>query len=190
MPSPLGHSIIGATIGIAFYVSSGTRMGIWCLLKKHKVPLLAAIGLANSPDLDYVPGLFVGNWNLYHQQMTHSIGWTLILSLGLWIGVRVFYEGVDRKALLFILVVLSSHLIADFFNTDMSSPYGMMLLWPFSETYYTSPVPVFSSLHKHTWEDLAQWRNVRACMYETVWTVPWLVLLLLAKRTRHTCSEE
>src|SRR5687767_13245479 len=72
MPSPVGHSLMGAII----YRGAGGRVG------RSQWPLLAAcLFAANAPDLDFLPGLFVGDLRLFHHGPSHSIAFAFVFGL-------------------------------------------------------------------------------------------------------------
>src|SRR2546428_7618890 len=46
------------------------------------VLLLAAVALANGPDLDFLPGLVIGHAGAYHRGMTHTLAAVLAAGAG------------------------------------------------------------------------------------------------------------
>ena len=76
MCSPLGHALAGAVI---YY---------GCQRAGMPVPSIASACMAAIlPDLDFIPGLLVGNANKYHRGFTHSLAGVMIAALIL-TGVR------------------------------------------------------------------------------------------------------
>jgi inner membrane protein len=142
---------------------------------------LAAVVLANAPDLDYIPGLFVGDWNALHHGYTHTLGWVALVAAGIWMLRRTYRPTAGWGLLAFILVALLSHLVADLLTDDGRPPYGIMLGWPFSSEYLISPVTPFWRLEKKDLADVLQWYNVKAVLVEVAWTAPLLVVVLLYK---------
>src|SRR2546425_12502035 len=45
------------------------------------VLLLAAVGLANGPDLDFFPGLVIGHAGAYHRGVTHTLAAVVVVGL-------------------------------------------------------------------------------------------------------------
>jgi inner membrane protein len=136
MPSPVGHSLAG----LCGYLLAGNRP----LPARREYLLLSSVVIANLPDLDLAPRLLFGDVSSLHRQWTHSL--VAALGFGLLIGVLarwwktdgIFY-GVWGGA------VYLSHIVLDMLLDDPSPPHGVQLLWPFSESYFMSPVTPFTS---------------------------------------------
>lgn len=202
MPSPVAHSLIGLTLGCAWFLP---RAPDWRALARQvwaqRGWLLLCIVLANAPDVDYLFGIPRGNLNYYHQSITHTLGWIVSVSVCVWIFIRLailrgagqarwprawpgheWNRGQARQGFLFILAVTGSHLVADYFCADMSPPCGIMIAWPFSDRYWTSPVSLFPAPAKKTWDDLWTLHNVGVVAVELLITLPLLAAVLLWKR--------
>ena len=135
MPSPVGHALAGVC---GFMV-----------VQKHLVPhrqkwlLFGAVVLASLPDFDFLPGLLLGDPRSFHHQGTHSLAAVAIVSL--------VAGGVARRWKLngtawgfWAGGLYLSHLVLDFLVNDPSPPFGVQLLWPFSESYFISPITLFA----------------------------------------------
>ena len=62
MPSPIAHSLAG----VALYQVRPER--------RHQLALLALLVVAaNLPDLDFIPGMIMGNADRYHHGPSHSL---------------------------------------------------------------------------------------------------------------------
>lgn len=114
--------------------------------KSWKLALFCVV-LANLPDVDYFFGIVKGAPNLYHRQFTHSLGFAL--AIGVLCGLFFYWRG-HRFWPLFALssIATYSHVALDFFGLDTSAPHGVIALWPLSQAYFMSPVPIFSNLIK------------------------------------------
>ena len=137
MASPIGHLLAGYTI----YSSIGRRVP-----KGRSSMIWMCMFMAIAPDLDFIPGLVLGQPALYHQGISHSFGCALTVSLALaWLyghGGRAF---VGTCVALFLSY--SSHLAIDFFAPDGRVPYGQPLLWPIEHSHYISPFAIFWGFH-------------------------------------------
>ena len=126
MPTPLGHALAGIAAGTAC-CGSRSLLGHW-----RDLLLFSLAG--QIPDLDFVPGIIMGDPDLYHHGVSHSVGAALIA------GGLFYLWGLHRKdalrwGLMGFFVVLS-HVLIDALCTDTSPPSGVPLLWPFSQEYY------------------------------------------------------
>jgi len=183
MPSPVAHSLIGLTLGFARFLPGG---GSWRELMRQawnrRGWLFLCIVLANAPDIDYIFGIPKGNLNYYHHTITHTLGWIVLVSLAVWIYTWSRRHDLSIRGLLFILALTGSHLIADFFCADNSPPYGFMLFWPFSDSYWLSPVSLFPAPAKKAWADLWTLHNAGVVTVELLVTLPLAAAVLAWKR--------
>jgi len=139
MSSPLGHSMMG------YIIYRGIRRWQGVPRWRHLVFYLLA---ANAPDLDFLPGFLVGQPNLYHHGVSHSIGLALLFAL-LVSFLLLFLEGTPIKRNFAIFFCLySSHLILDWLTLDTALPYGLPFFWPLTYEYYISPFPLFPDVSR------------------------------------------
>lgn len=134
MPSPIGHSIAGLC---GFMLIRGRVSP-----SKQAWLLLGSVFIANLPDFDVIPGLILGDPRVFHHQGIHS------LFAGVMVGLIVGGVAMRRKlneiewgtwgGCLYL-----SHVLLDLLVNDPSVPYGVQLLWPFSQAYFISPVTPF-----------------------------------------------
>ena len=174
MPSPLGHSLAGCII---FRACPGQAAGsAW----QHMVLYMV---VANSPDLDFIPGFLLGNPNRYHHGISHSIGVAGVFSVIF--GSFLFLLRRDRfwEKLGVSFLLYSSHLALDYLSTDTSPPHGQPLLWPFSSTYYIAPIAVFPDIKRvssSTGEfviSLINLHNLGAACLELLFLFPLLLVV-------------
>lgn len=133
MATPIGHALAGYAV---YCASAGAlRQDRWAFLG-------LCAGMALAPDLDFVPGIVLGQPVLYHQGISHSLGAALGVSLGL----AVLYgrrRGTVRANWGRFFLAYASHLILDLFGQDSRPPYGMPLFWPLDDGHYQAPFPIF-----------------------------------------------
>mgnify|MGYP001213457759 CR=1 FL=1 len=180
MPSPVAHSLIGLTIGLAWLAPRAPLREwpakVWAL----RWPLVGALFVANAPDLDYLPGIAIGELNAFHHTYTHTLAFIVAVALLMALAYRR-----HARAGGWLFALGASHLAADVVTEDRRAPFGIMALWPFSPEYWISPVSVFWHLRKREWGDMLQWHNAHAVLVEIAWCLP-LVLLMIYWKTR--CS--
>ena len=131
MPSPVGHVLFAFAIsGIPKPREVFTRW--WPVLV-----LFTAI----APDLDFLPGMLLGDPNRFHHGPTHSIAaagvFTVVLAL--------IFRSLSKVQIFVIFAVYLGHVLADSLAADLGAPYGVPLLWPFDDHYTIAPVTVFSN---------------------------------------------
>lgn len=136
MPLPVAHSLASGII----YSSADADGGLFAWKR-----LLLAIFIANAPDLDFLPGLLIGQPNRFHHGPTHSLTMVVIVA-GIAAGVaalgarwpmrgRIVARDVAGTALM-VGALWFSHILLDAFTGDLLGPYGVPLLWPFSDRYF------------------------------------------------------
>jgi len=140
--------------------------------------------LAVSPDLDFLPGLLQGQPALYHQGISHSLGFAVLVSL----LVAFFYGGGRATWSLGGLFFLAygSHLIIDVLGPDTRPPYGIPLFWPLSEQHYLAPFQLFRGFHhaEATSDSTGAWAsnimdlyNVGTIVIELAVFLPFILIL-------------
>ena len=174
MPLPVGHTLAGyclhETNGLAFF-------------KKPWQTLLFFAVLANLPDIDFLPGFLLGNPNMFHHGIVHSLGTAVAVgALGAW----YFSRENDRFWVYFAIIagVFYSHLVLDFFNDDTRSPIGVMLFWPLSAEYFQSPWVLFLSVEKSSdsatfFRSLITLHNAQVMLRELLIMVPLAIVARL-----------
>lgn len=150
--------------------------------------MLLFIMLANLADIDYLPGLLLGNPNYFHHGWVHSLG--VAIAVGGVVGLcRKFRGGRFWPTLLVSGGVYYSHIILDYLTDDQSLPYGVMLFWPFANSYYTAGQPIFLSADKSSkaedfFVSLFTSHNFLAALREFLIFLPILAILLWAKNRK------
>jgi membrane-bound metal-dependent hydrolase YbcI (DUF457 family) len=129
MPTPIGHALAGLAVA-----------GVGRRFKPLTTPQVAWLAaLACAPDLDLTLR-FVDGLN-HHRGPSHSLGAALIAGLAVWgmrrLGIGSLPGGLAAAA------AWGSHVLLDFAGLDTSPPFGVMALWPLSDGFYISSVPVF-----------------------------------------------
>lgn len=138
MATPLGHALLG--ISFLRVVRKPVAVTTW------KWYLLGLIS-ANAADLDFIPGIIIGNPNQFHHGPSHS----LLAAIFFGILASAFAKWLNTGRVQIILVasfVYSSHLLLDYFASDSRAPFGMPLLWPFSDKHWLASVALFPGI-KH-----------------------------------------
>lgn len=181
MATLIGHSVAGITC-----VLLGRRLGHERLL----VPwLVFGLVAGNAADLDFVPGILVGDINRFHHGATHSLTAVLLFGVASLMLSRALQA---RPIELWISGTLAygSHLLLDYFCEDARAPYGIPLFWPLSEQHFVAAQPILSGVKHGVPGDsllvfLSQvfsWENLAVVVLEVAVVFPLLAAMLVLKR--------
>jgi len=146
-----------------------------------------AVVVSSLPDLDYIPGLAIGQLNAFHQGPTHSLAAVTAAALVL-AAVPPLRRlvGVPSAARLFAFVwlLLLVHLLLDLFTQDFRPPIGIPLFWPFADApVHASFSPLlFPAWKKMALSDLFCAANLRPVLAETLSALLLLIPAFLLSR--------
>ena len=131
MSTPVGHFLLGAAIGAAIRPQRA-----WA----RAAMIGGACGVA--ADLDFLPGLVLGDAARFHNAFTHSLAFAAAA------GVLLALARSDDRGrwLLLGATAFASHLLLDYLTFDDSPPFGIPLFWPWISGRFTSPQPVFDNV--------------------------------------------
>jgi len=175
MCTPVGHSLLGFSIFISLKDSQK---------KDHWVIPLGIIILASFPDIDFIFGFLSGDPNRYHHFWMHSLAFAVLFGVIFGVGSGWLFRRFSFRFGFLGFFIIFSHILLDFFTKDTSSPMGMQLLWPFSDSFYLSSVSLFQDVHKASsssefLKSLFVWHNLWTVLIELailgpVFLISWL----------------
>jgi len=192
MPLPIAHSLLGGAVCVASD-RDGARAGYG--------RLALAVVLANGADIDYLPGMLVGDPHRFHRMAAHSLGWAVLVAvLAAWLVRRGWFHGWPLRpgwpsgaagTALIVALLWASHVLLDSLNADFSEPVGMMMFWPLSYSWVPS-IPLFYNIDKISGpasplvfaRSLATTHNLRAALLEIALMGPLLGLAVWWRRRR------
>jgi inner membrane protein len=166
MPSPIAHSLVSLTLADRKpdKVSGFRWAAFW-------------IVLGNFPDLDFIPGILIGDPSRYHHGPSHSILFVLLLAILAYYFYPFIFKR-NRVALWTIFAVAFSHLFLDTLTVDTGAPYGLPLLWPFTNTHDRFPFSLFLNINRGmSLHVLLTWHNLFAVILELLITLPFLLIV-------------
>jgi hypothetical protein len=174
MPSPVGHSLMGLII----YSATGRSIG-----PRHWQPMALYVLAANAADLDFLPGLLIGDLGRFHHGPSHSIGFVILFGF----LASAFFS---RKIFAFMVstVLYLSHLFLDYLVQDPSRPFRIPLLWPLSHEYYMAPFAFLSrfdyapNLSESTLS-VFTFQNLVTIFTEILFFLPPLIFVSLCKKS-------
>jgi inner membrane protein len=138
LASPAAHSLAGAIIFLA-----ARRKGNG----SHR-ELLWIVLAANLADLDFIPGLLVGEPSLYHRAFSHSIPAALLFAVVVY---AVCWRGrhpqpVRMTVLMF--AAYASQLTLDWLSFDPGPVVGIPLFLPFSQEHFMADPTLFLNIER------------------------------------------
>src|SRR5262245_25110645 len=184
MPSPIGHALAGIAAAWAADLVPGDRTwrsaaasAPWYARAGNGVTLACA-GLAVLPDFDLAMLPFKPET---HRTVTHSIGAALIVALAAAVAARS-YRLPPLPLALMRAAAYATHLLLDWLGADRFPPYGLQVLWPFSDGWFISGWDVFRQTARRQLLSPAIIRlNALAIAQETAILVPLLAALWLVR---------
>jgi membrane-bound metal-dependent hydrolase YbcI (DUF457 family) len=163
MPSPIGHLLAGAAVSWSLAPRAGHRLAI------------TAAALAALPDADLATPLM-------HRTVTHSVGAVAAVTIIAVVVTRQVTPRAPSRAALVCAAAYASHLLLDWLGTDRFFPYGLQMLWPFSDRFYISGWDVFLQTargYRFTWPMVVQ--NAKAMAWEIAILAPILAVIWLVR---------
>ncbi len=181
MATPLGHSVLGMAAG-------GLACGRATKIDWRLAGLFILAG--NAPDLDFVPGLLVGDINRFHQGASHSFAAAAVFAL-ITASLAPWFRVLRPRIIAAVFAAYVSHLIVDLFCRDARLPYGIPLLWPFDAGHFASPLTVFSGIRHGVpgdslavaLQEILSPANLAALGMELAVMLPILIAVIYWRRT-------
>jgi len=175
MPSPVGHILGGTIVYLAGTSEQRYRSG-WVLM----TALLGSI----APDIDFLPGLFIGDMRAFHHGITHSIAFALAFGALVFVVARRYDQAIARRSALLAALGCASHVILDFVSVRAGTR-GVPLLWPYSTELFGFSLQLFGDfrygdISEGIWS-VVRWANVSPLLRELL-ILGGAVIALLWKR--------
>ncbi len=180
MPSPVGH-----TLG-AFAAMLAIDPSIIATRHKISIALGASFVVGSLADADFFVAQFTTAPYLRHHYFSHSIPFAIVFALMCWVVLKaIHFRNATLNATL-LGAAYGSHLVLDYFAEDGSKPYGIPLLWPFSNRHFIAPFDIFLSIHRGEFSDLFSLHNALAILIEIVvlTLIAFLMFLLANSRLK------
>ena len=170
MPSPVGHALGGAIVGLVCDQGRPLAGGRVARLRGALLsPVVVASAVAGVlPDLDFLWGR--------HNMETHSLGAAVLVGLGVWLWRR----GQARVAVAIVLA-WASHVLFDWLGSDDTPPLGVMALWPLTSTFYFAHAYVFEAISRRYWLDGFWAHNLWAVTTEVAMLGPALAAAVVRR---------
>lgn len=163
MSTPLGHGLAGLAVG---FFCAGRRP----LLTPNR-DLGLFLGVAMLPDLDFIPGILVGQPALYHHGLSHSLGASVLVGLAAWAWGRRTGQGLRWG--LTLGAIYFAQVLIDALGMDTTPPIGVPLWWPLSSEYLTLPT-IFPAVKRGSVDAALIVASIRTATVETALLGPFL----------------
>ena len=175
MPSPVAHSLAGLAVAhLALRSGSNPQSG-----RERVFWTGALIVAANAADFDFLPGLLIGDVNAFHHKATHTLIAAVVFGLAAG-GMAAFSRVKGARRMGWIMgASYLTHLLLDYLTRGTREPYGMRLMWPFSQARFLAPFHLFLDIRRDSGAiaflpSLVQMHNARAVFIEVmVIVVAW-----------------
>ncbi len=177
MPSPVGHSLAGLVVGHLTQLWPGRREAASGPGRRSKLGgllfLVMLVFAANAPDLDFLPGLLIGDPDRFHHGPAHSLGAAILFGVVSGLVARLCRARHPLQVGVVMMLAFSSHLFLDMFSLDRRPPNGVPLLWPLTGHYYVVAYPLFLDVQRSPDQpsfflSLFVVHNLRAMLWEMV----------------------
>jgi membrane-bound metal-dependent hydrolase YbcI (DUF457 family) len=184
VPLPVGHSLSG------YLIYLGTTRD--ASFQRWKTILLYLF-CANLPDLDILPGYLLGQPNLYHHGISHSIGLAVLVGLTAALFSLLWGQRNPKKVFAIAFGLYFSHILLDTLIVDTTPPYGVQLLWPLSRRYFISPLLLFPTVHKADTSvaflhSLLHPGNLKLIGVELIYFIPLVAVARFILRKKFRCT--
>jgi hypothetical protein len=139
---------------------------------------------ANAPDLDFLPGLLMGDPAAFHQGVSHSLAFAVLFGALVFVFLRCCRQKkIARRAALLGTLAYGFHVVLDAVNVNNAVP----IIWPLSNVKFGINLNLFGHFHHDRLENgiwsVLRWDNLPAVMRElTILGIPVLLLFLWRER--------
>jgi len=175
MPTPVAHALAG----IAVYLASRQDHARWPR-QEDWVLFGSTVFAACAADLDFGIRFLAGH--NYHHYFTHSLGFATIFCLAVYFFARWAKRPLPKRDAWMLGVAYLTHIVLDMFSKDTVAPFGVELLWPFSDAFTISPVLFFDDIWRGTLTALFGLHNWLAVAREVAIVGPVVGLLWWRRR--------
>lgn len=183
MPSPVAHSLMG----YAIYLLSQMRAAA---VKWPRVVIFVLA--ANIPDIDFLPGIMMGDLRRFHHGISHSIAFSLVFALLVGTFCHMTKMIRFKKGFTLAFVLYFSHIVLDYFV--LSPGRGVPFFWPFSDKEFMVDVIIFPTFDylSHGTVTIFSLHNVHTMIIEALILIPLVVFayLLKMKKLRQNAQSE
>ena len=164
--------------GFVIYRVLRRRLPVVWARKLGPLPILLAItiGFSHLPDLDFLAGLFANDLVAFHNNVSHSLAFGIVVALGIGAIACLWMRSGFVQWFLVALICYEGHILMDYFTYGG----GVKVFWPISMERYQSPLLLFYGLR---WsEGLISPSHLKTLAGETVFILVVSMMLRVLSR--------
>ena len=159
MPLPIAHSLISAAVFVTYKGGLSVRDDL------KGLALFAFAGLL--PDIDFITVPFTGFGG--HRGVTHSLAFAFAATAIMYMALCYLGKKKDARLWFYLFVAMAVHPLCDFFTYDyLVERGGVMLFYPFTDSYFESPVTLFIGIELRYLETIFSLNTLHAVIHEAV----------------------
>lgn len=133
---------------------------------------------ANLADLDLIPGLLLGNHNLFHRTYSHSISGALLFAALVYTTCWWLEHRRPVRMTVLMFTAYGSQLLLDWLSYDPGPVSGIPLLLPFSQDHFMADPVLFLNIERDNALSAAVIiHNIKAVLLEVAILGPPALLL-------------
>jgi membrane-bound metal-dependent hydrolase YbcI (DUF457 family) len=172
MPSPIAHTAAGYAL---YRLLAAPRLEEETSLGRSFPRLLLIVALSMLPDLDFLPGLLLNEFDRFHNTFSNS----LLLAFPVALLIAAIFSFKQKSRFLFwfgfVFLCYELHVVMDYFTVGR----GVLLFWPISSERYQPAFKLFYGLHRsdgwfsirHLWTLLSELAFVALIRFMTGFVV-------------------
>lgn len=140
---------------------------------------------ANLADFDLIPGLLLGDHNLFHRTYSHSITGALVFALLVYTTCWWIEHRRPVRMTMLMFIAYASQLFVDWLSFDPGPVVGIPLLLPFSEEHYSAEPSLFRNIERdNLFSGAVIIHNMKAVLLEILILAPPAALLWWRNKRR------
>ncbi len=172
MPTPVAHALAGTAVYLAARQDPAR--------KEDLVLLGGTVFAACAADLDF--GISFLTSHNYHHYFTHSLGFATLFCLAAYFLAKWAARPLPERDAWILGAAYLTHIVLDLFSKDTAAPFGVELLWPFSDAFTISPVLLFDDIWRGTLRELFGLHNWLAVAREVAIVGPVVAFVWWRRR--------
>ena len=172
MPTPVAHALAGTAVYLAARQDPAR--------KEDLVLLGGTVFAACAADLDF--GISFLTSHNYHHYFTHSLGFATLFCLAAYFLAKWAAWPFPARDAWILGAAYLTHIVLDLFSKDTAAPFGVELLWPFSDAFTISPVLLFDDIWRGTLRELFGLHNWLAVAREVAIVGPVVAFVWWRRR--------